>query len=93
MSTIPSESSSAPSSIRIFLDREKGGVTNTVEDLVIVEEPMELQISQGDRLTQTISVTMRTPGQDFELALGYLSKRRCDSKRGRCCRRTCLWSP
>ncbi len=72
MSTIPSESSSAPSSIRIFLDREKGGVTNTVEDLVIVEEPMELQISQGDRLTQTISVTMRTPGQDFELALGYL---------------------
>ena len=72
MSTIPSESSSAPSSIRIFLDREKGGVTNTVQDLVIVEEPMELQITQGDRLTQTISVTMRTPGQDFELALGYL---------------------
>ncbi|MCY4129984.1 MAG: formate dehydrogenase accessory sulfurtransferase FdhD [Gammaproteobacteria bacterium] len=72
MSTIPSESSSAPSSIRISLDREANGVTNTVQDLVIVEEPMELQIAQGERLTQTISVTMRTPGQDFELALGYL---------------------
>lgn len=72
MSTIPSESSSAPSSIPIFLDREANGVTNTVQDLVIVEEPMELQITQGDSLTRTISVTMRTPGQDFELALGYL---------------------
>ena len=72
MSTIPSESSSAPSSIPIFLDREAHGVTNTVQDLVIVEEPMELQITQGDSLTRTISVTMRTPGQDFELALGYL---------------------
>ena len=72
MSTIPSASSSVPSSVRIFLDRETGDVTNTVEDLVIVEEPMELQITQGERLTRTISVTMRTPGQDFELALGYL---------------------
>lgn len=72
MSTIPSASSSAPSSIRISLDRDRNGVTDTVQDLVIVEEPMELQISQGDRLTRTISVTMRTPGQDFELALGYL---------------------
>ena len=61
-----------PSSIRISLDRETGGVSNTVQDLVIVEEPMELQVTQGDSLTQTISVTMRTPGQDFELALGYL---------------------
>ena len=72
MSTIPSESSSAPSSIRISLDREANGVTNTVEDLVIVEEPMELQIAQGESHSQTISITMRTPGQDFELALGYL---------------------
>lgn len=72
MSTIPSESSSAPSSIRISLDREANGVTNTVQDLVIVEEPMELQITQSEAITRTISVTMRTPGQDFELALGYL---------------------
>ena len=72
MSTIPSESSSAPSSVRILLDRVSDGVANTVHDVVSVEEPMELQISKKDGLTQTISVTMRTPGQDFELALGYL---------------------
>ena len=72
MSTIPSESSSVPSSVRISLDREANGVTHTVDDLVIVEEPMELQVAQGDDLVRTISVTMRTPGRDFELALGYL---------------------
>ncbi len=72
MSTIPSESSSAPSSVRILLDRVSDGVANTVHDVVSVEEPMELQISKTDGLTHTISVTMRTPGQDFELALGYL---------------------
>ena len=72
MSTIPSTSSSATSSVRILLEREANGATNTEYDLVIVEEPMELQILRSDGQTNTISVTMRTPGSDFELALGYL---------------------
>jgi FdhD protein len=37
------------------------------EDLVIVEEPLEIRVA-GD----TLAVTMRTPGHDRELALGFL---------------------
>ncbi len=45
------------------------------QDLLAVEEPMEirLQFGEGDlRKEIPISVTMRTPGNDFELALGFL---------------------
>ncbi|MCG9879516.1 MAG: formate dehydrogenase accessory sulfurtransferase FdhD, partial [Bacteroidia bacterium] len=45
------------------------------EDLLAVEEPLEIRIgfgSSGNRMQQRISVTMRTPGHDFELALGFL---------------------
>jgi FdhD protein len=38
-----------------------------VPDSVIVEEPLEIQLDG-----QLISVTMRTPGNDFELAVGFL---------------------
>ncbi len=38
-----------------------------VPDHVIVEEPLEIQLDG-----QLVSVTMRTPGNDFELAVGFL---------------------
>jgi len=44
-------------------------------DLVAVEEPLELRLVHGpiDRRTRTaLGVTMRTPGQDVELATGFL---------------------
>ena len=44
-------------------------------DLVAVEEPLEIRIgygSAGYRQQKNISVTMRTPGHDFELTLGFL---------------------
>ncbi|ELR68929.1 Formate dehydrogenase chain D [Fulvivirga imtechensis AK7] len=44
-------------------------------DLVAVEEPLEIRIGYGathQREQKAISVTMRTPGNDFELALGFL---------------------
>jgi len=37
------------------------------EDLVAVEEPMEIRVGE-----HSIAVTMRTPGNDFELAAGFL---------------------
>jgi FdhD protein len=45
------------------------------EDSVAVEEPLEIQISftrRGVRVTKSISITMRTPGSDRELAAGFL---------------------
>lgn len=44
-------------------------------DLLAVEEPLEIRLgfgSEADRKQKAISVTMRTPGHDFELALGFL---------------------
>lgn len=45
------------------------------DDLVATEEPLEIRLGFGsphDRQQQNLSVTMRTPGNDFELALGFL---------------------
>lgn len=44
-------------------------------DLVAVEEPLEIRLGYGqlhDRQQIKLAVTMRTPGHDFELALGFL---------------------
>ncbi|PZF71111.1 formate dehydrogenase accessory sulfurtransferase FdhD [Taibaiella soli] len=46
-----------------------------MEDLLAAEEPMELRLLMGppdDRTQKSLSVTMRTPGNDAELAMGFL---------------------
>ena len=40
-------------------------------DVLATEEPMEIRLISGDN-KQTVAVTMRTPGSDFELAAGFL---------------------
>ncbi|MCO5176088.1 MAG: formate dehydrogenase accessory sulfurtransferase FdhD [Thermomicrobiales bacterium] len=50
-----------------------GRTVNT--DTVAVEEPMEIRIVQsveGVTSRRPIAITMRTPGDDFELAIGFL---------------------
>lgn len=45
------------------------------EDRVAVEEPLDISLVYGNansRIKRTISITMRTPGNDEELALGFL---------------------
>ena len=45
------------------------------KDVVTVEEPLEIRVEftrNGIRETSAVSVTMRTPGNDFELAAGFL---------------------
>lgn len=46
-----------------------------VHDLVVVEEPLEMSVAwgtNGDRREKAVSVTMRTPGDDCDLAAGFL---------------------
>ena len=46
-----------------------------IDDQLAVEEPLEIQLvygAAGNRTTKVISVTMRTPGNDEELAAGFL---------------------
>lgn len=46
-----------------------------IDDLLAIEEPLEIKLRYGPRgaqTTRTISVTMRTPGNDEELAAGFL---------------------
>lgn len=46
-----------------------------VDDLIAVEEPMELKLNYLEDdipIEKSVSVTMRTPGHDFELAAGFL---------------------
>src|SRR5882757_5668160 len=45
------------------------------EDNVAIEEPLEIQLGYGpanEPGLKSISVTMRTPGDDFDLAAGFL---------------------
>ena len=45
------------------------------QDHLAVEEPLEIQLEYGDindRQRKSISITMRTPGHDIELAKGFL---------------------
>jgi FdhD protein len=44
------------------------------EDEVVVEEPLEIRLATAGREEQmrTLSITMRTPGNDAQLALGFL---------------------
>ena len=49
--------------------------SNSAEDFLAVEEPLEIRIVYGDennRQQKNISVTMCTPGHDEELAAGFL---------------------
>ncbi|NLR68296.1 formate dehydrogenase accessory sulfurtransferase FdhD [Chitinophaga varians] len=50
------------------------GETDT-EDILAAEEPLEIRLEHGpthNRRQQNVAVTMRTPGQDEELATGFL---------------------
>jgi FdhD protein len=53
----------------------KHGEVQLLRDAIAVEEPLEIQLVYGaanDRKAKSISITMRTPGNDEELAAGFL---------------------
>ena len=64
---------------RIVPVRRSGATSNEVDqDVVAVEEPMEIRLewppedSGQAPVRRNIAVTMRTPGHDTDLALGFL---------------------
>jgi formate dehydrogenase assembly factor FdhD len=55
--------------------RVKSGKVSIEQDALTVEEPLEIRLGferNGKRMHKSISITMRTPGDDFELAAGFL---------------------
>jgi FdhD protein len=53
----------------------QGGVSTKRVDILVTEEPLEIRLGHGpeeDRKEVRLSVTMRTPGNDEELAMGFL---------------------
>jgi len=63
------------SSQAIDISKVNGDRRFTCEDVVAVEEPLEIQLSASASelaAARSVSITMRTPGHDVELALGFL---------------------
>jgi FdhD protein len=55
--------------------RWAGGAQSAVRERLVVEEPLAIEIAYeraGQQVVKVLSVTMRTPGDDAELAIGFL---------------------
>ena len=62
-----------PASIQVPIEHDGHNGGTKSHDLVTVEEPLEIRIIHGKKRERlSLSVTMRTPGSDEELAVGFL---------------------
>ncbi|MEO7942851.1 MAG: formate dehydrogenase accessory sulfurtransferase FdhD [Marmoricola sp.] len=59
-------------SVRTRVTEFRDGARLEHEDRVATEEPLEIRVSAPGAPAQRVAVTMRTPGNDFELAAGWL---------------------
>jgi FdhD protein len=59
----------------IKVAKVRGKMRESTEDSVAIEEPLEILLGYddaGERRTASVSITMRTPGDDEDLATGFL---------------------
>lgn len=65
----------AGSSLAVDISKVSHGRQRALADDVAVEEPLEIRLGYSTpdgRATRSLSITMRTPGNDAELAAGFL---------------------
>jgi FdhD protein len=69
------QSAQPPGFVEVPVQRVIGSDIQPDSDELAVEEPLEIRLGytlDGQRVQRAISITMRTPGQDVELAAGFL---------------------
>jgi FdhD protein len=63
------------STISTSIVRYENGRLQNLDDQLAIEEPLEIKmkyLSEGRQIEKNVSITMRTPGNDDELACGFL---------------------
>jgi FdhD protein len=60
------------STTRVQVVRVEAGARDPRGDSLATEEPMEIRVDQPGAEQRSVAVTMRTPGDDFALAAGFL---------------------
>lgn len=61
--------------VPVPIDKFNGSVLRSQQDLLAVEEPLQIRLiykRNGIRREKDIAITMRTPGDDIDLAVGFL---------------------
>lgn len=68
---MPESTNRAGPAVAMPIDRIGVRGLEAVDDVVAVEEPLAIRVAAGDE-RRHLAVTMRTPGDDAELAVGWL---------------------